>query len=385
MSSQRRKPRKKPRILSAGAGAPPGTLVVDPNAAQPVIRVMAYGPEGLVEEAVQAPDGLRRFLEKWPVTWVNVDGLGDAETLVKLGEIFGLHRLALEDIVSVDQRPKVEQYEEFQLIVIRMPWRQERLETEQVSLFLGKRFVLTFQERVGDCLDPVRQRIRAASGRIRQAGPDYLAYSLIDAITDGYFPVLEDFGEKLEALEDEVVERPDSATVSRIHQVKRDLLTLRRAVWPLREAVNSLFRDSTPLVSDETRIYLRDCYDHVVQILELLETYRELGSGMIDVYLSSMSNRMNEIMKVLTIIATIFIPLTFIAGVYGMNFSREASPWNMPELHWYYGYEFALGLMLIIAIVMMIYFLRKGWLGGSRSRRAPASQPPGEESREPSP
>ena len=337
-------------------GAPPGTLAVDPSAPQPVVRVMAYGPDQCIEQEIHALEELRDSLATWPVVWVNVDGLGDAETIATLGEIFRLHQLALEDVVSVHQRSKVEQYDGFQFVVVRMPSLGERLETEQVSLFLGEKFVLTFQERVGDCLDPVRDRIRKAKGRIRQAGADYLTYCLIDAIVDGYFPVLEQYGEQLEALEDEIVERPTAQTVGRIHEIKRDLLTLRRAVWPMREAVNVLTRDPTPLITGETRIYLRDCYDHAIQILDLVETYRELGSGLHDVYLSSVSNRMNEVMKVLTIIATIFIPLTFVTGVYGMNFE------HMPELKWPWAYAVVWGVMIVVGGSMFLHFRKKKWL-----------------------
>lgn len=229
-----------PEDATAVRGQPPGTLAVDPNAPRPVVRVLAYGPDDCTEQKIDDLEDLHAFLAKWPVTWVNVDGLGDAETILKLGEIFHLHRLALEDVVGVHQRSKVEQYDRFHFVVVRMPVLAERAETEQVSLFLGEGFVLTFQERVGDCLDPVRDRIRKGGGRIRQAGADYLAYSLIDAIVDGYFPVLEQYGEQLEAVEEEILDRPSNQSAIRVHEIKRDLLTLRRAVWPMREAVNAL-------------------------------------------------------------------------------------------------------------------------------------------------
>jgi magnesium transporter len=215
----------------------------------------------------------------------------------------------------------------------------------------------------------VRERIRKGVGRMRGAGPDYLAYALLDAIIDGYFPVLEHYGEYLEDLEDVLVHDPDEELVADIHNVKRDLLTLRRAIWPLRDALGALLREPVPLISHETHPYLRDCYDHTVQIIDLVETYRELGSGLMDMYLSSVSNRMNEIMKVLTIISTIFIPLSFIAGVYGMNFNPERSPLNMPELNWYWGYPFCLAIMGVVAAVLVGFFWRKGWLGGKSKRR----------------
>ncbi len=343
-------------------GSPPGTLVPDPQAPHPDIKVMAYGPNGLVERTLDKAEDVREFVGVWPVTWVNVDGLGDATTIARFGALFKLHVLAMEDVINVHQRAKVEQYPDYYFIVGRMVEISQRVETEQLSLFLGKNFVLTFQELPGDCFDPVRERIRKAGGRIRNAGPDYLAYALVDAFVDHYFPVLEKYGEQLESLEDEVILSPQRGVISRIHEVKRDLLTLRRAAWPLREALTTLYRESTPLITEETRLYLRDCYDHTVQIIDLLENYRDIASSLTDIYLSSVSNRMNEVMKVLTIFTAIFAPLTFIAGIYGMNFNTDKSPLNMPELNWYWGYPFALGLMILLATIMLIYFGRKGWL-----------------------
>ncbi len=349
-------------------GTPPGTLVADPEAPHPVIRILAYGPDDMVEQEIGEPRRVRDFLNKWPVLWVDVEGLGNVETIRTLGEVFGLHRLALEDVINVHQRPKVEQYGEYYFIVTRMVRLSEHLETEQLSLFLGKNFVLTFQEgQPGDCLDLIRERIRQKRGRIREAGLDYLAYALLDAIVDCYFPILEEYGERLEAFEDEILSRPYGDVVARIHEIKRNLLTLRRAIWPQRETFNALLREETPFVTHETRLYLRDCYDHVSQLIDLIETYRELGSDLTDVYLSSISNRTNEIMRVLTVIATIFIPLTFIAGVYGMNFNPSASPWNMPELNWFWGYPFSLALMAAVALGQLIFFRRRGWLGVPKS------------------
>lgn len=298
---------------------------------------------------------------------MDIEGLGDAATIHAVGEIFNVHRLALEDIVTVHQRAKIEQYGDQLFIVARAVYLDEHLDTEQISLFVGKNFVLTFQEgRPGDCLEAIRERIRKKGGRIRDAGHDYLAYALLDAIVDSYFPILEAYGERLETLEDEILLRPQVDTIARIHGIKRDLLTLRRAMWPQRETLNSLLRGESAVVTAETRLYLRDCYDHSVQILDLLETYRELGSDLIDMYLSTVSNRTNEIMRVLTVISVVFMPLTFIAGVYGMNFDTSKSPWNMPELGWPFGYPFALLLMLTVALGQMIFFRRRGWLGSPR-------------------
>lgn len=343
-------------------GTPPGTLVTDPEAAQPVIQVLAYGPEEFVDRELADVDELSEYVGKWDVTWVNVDGLGDGAVLERVGELFGVHPLVLEDISHTRQRPKLEEYGSRLFMVGRMPLSGSPLATEQLSIFLGEDFVLTFQEQRGDVLDPVRVRLRNGRGKIRSMGADYLAYALLDALVDSYFPLLENYGEVLEELEDRSLTRPRPATMKEIHAVKQDLLSVRRVIWPLRDVLNGLLRDPSPLITDETRVYLRDCYDHAIGILDLTETYRELGSGLTDLYLSSVSNRMNEVMKVLTVIATIFIPLTFIAGVYGMNFNTVVSPFNMPELSWYMGYPFALGLMVVTAAFFVAYFRRRGWL-----------------------
>jgi magnesium transporter len=332
---------------------------------------MAYGPDGFVEEAVDDLSRLPAFLEDWPVTWINVDGLRERSILLDLAGTFGLHTLAIADVANVTQRPKIEHYEKHDFLVLRMPQLSERLSTEQVSLFLGQRVVITFQERVGDCFDPVRKRIRESRGRIRSAGPDYLAYALLDAVVDSLFPVLEEYGERVDGLEDRATADVDSGVISDIHDVKRDLLTLRRAVWPLREAVNALMRDESPFIMKDTQVYMRDCYDHAVQVIDLVENYRELAAGLVELCMSNVSNRMNEIMKVLSIIATVFLPLGFIAGLYGMNFNSERSRWNMPELNWAWGYPFTLLLMAAVVGGMLLFFRSKGWLGGSPKPRRP--------------
>ncbi len=357
--------RVKRQFADTATDVPPGTISVDPNAPKPVVTVIAYGPEDVKEEQVTDIESLAAYFEKWPVTWVNVDGLGEEETLVKLGHVCKLHRLALEDVVNVYQRPKTEHYDEHEFVVVRMPAMTGRFETEQVSLFLSRKFVITFQEKQGDVFDEVRKRIREGRGRIRTTGPDYLAYALLDAVVDGYFPVLEEYGERIDAMEDEVAGHPQKGLIGRVHAMKRDLLALRRAVWPLREAVNSLMRDETPFITKDARLYLRDCYDHTMQIIDMIENYRELAAGLVETYMSYVSNRMNEVMKVLSIIATIFLPLSFIAGLYGMNFNVEKSAWNMPELNWAFGYPFVLSVMCATVLGMLFFFKRKGWLGRS--------------------
>jgi magnesium transporter len=328
--------------------------------------VLAYSPDEIVEESVTRVDRIPDFLGKYPVTWINVDGLGDVATIRALGELFDLHPLALEDVVHVHQRAKVEPFEKQLFLVARMVKMEKQLETEQVSFFIGPNYLLTFQERAGDCFEPVRERIRTSSGRVRRVGTDYLAYALLDTVIDSYFEVVDAFADRLETLDDEISLGRGRDINDRIHDARNELLLLRRAVRPHRDAVGQLIRDEHPLIHDETRVFLRDCYDHTVQLIDLLEVYRETCAGLRDYHLSLLSGRMNEVMKVLTIIATIFMPLGFIAGVYGMNFDPKL-PGNMPELEWPFGYVFALGLMLIAAGGMVFYFWRQGWLGPGQS------------------
>lgn len=341
-------------------GAVPGTIEIDPDAPKSKISVMAFGPDGLVEQEIGAPHEAATLITQWPVVWINVDGLGDKDVIQQFGTMFELHRLALEDVVNVHQRPKAEEYEEHIFFVARMVYLNHTVETEQLSLFLGEGFVLTFQERAGgDCFSPVRDRIRKSAGRVRTHGADFLAYCLIDALVDAYFPVLEIYSDQLEDLEDEVLEKPSPRTVHAIHQVRRDLLLLRRAVWPLREAINGMMRNECHVFTGDTRLYMRDCYDHTIQILDLVEAYRELVSDLMDVYLSSISTKLNEVMRVLTLFSTIFMPMTFVASIYGMNFHF------MPELEWKVGYPLALILMAGIFAGQLLYFRHKGWLGSA--------------------
>jgi magnesium transporter len=348
-------------------GSAPGlspTTPAHPATPAPRISVIAYGPDSLEEFETYDPQAVRGFRERWPVVWINVDGVENMQTVSALGEIFDLHRLALEDVVNVPQRAKVENYGDYLFIVAQTATFDRCVYTEQVGIFVGHDFVLTFQEEAGDPYDPVRERIRDSIGHIRTAGADALAYAVLDATIDYYFPILEKLGDRLDELEVEILATPDRATMASLYAVKRDFTTLRRALWPARDALNTLVRDPSNVLDDETRIYLRDCYDHVVQSLELLESDRDLASSLTDLYLSSVGHRTNEIMRVLTIFSVVFIPLTFIAGVYGMNFDTRVSPWNMPELHWIWGYPFSLALMVGTAAAMLYFFRRRGWLGG---------------------
>lgn len=339
-------------------GSEPGVLVSEPGAAPPAVTAMAYGPHELTEWAVDDFDMLRQMRGKWPVVWVNVNGVAHAPTLAAVGEIFGLHRLALEDLGDVRQRAKVEAYgDEMLFVIVRMARLAPELDLEQVGVFLGPDFVITFQERPGDVLDPLRQRIRASRGRVRQSGPDYLAYSVIDTIVDHYFPVAEAYADRLDALEEEIVNRPTRDAMTRLHTIKRELMSLRRAVWPMRDALNQIVREPGPLVTQQSVIYFRDTADHCFQVLDLVETYRDLGSSLTDLYLSNVSNRMNEIMKVLTVFAAIFIPLGFITGVYGMDVEH-------PRRAWWWDLPFVLTLMGATALLLLGWFARKGWLRG---------------------
>jgi magnesium transporter len=347
----------------------PGTVVVPPGSFAPIVHVIAYSADSLIDERIDDVNRLPHYLAQYPVTWVNVDGLGNASLIQLLGEMFGLHDLAMEDVVSVDQRAKVDPYESNLFMVVRMmEFKDRHVETEQLSLFLGKNFVLTFQERPGgDSFDPVRERIRKNSGRIRRAGADHLAHALVDAIVDSYFPAVDKFADQLDELEINVAEHQGRDVTHQIHELRNELLLLRRAIRPLRDAINELIRDDHPLIHADTRVFLRDCYDHTVQLIDLLEVYRETCSSLRDYQVSVINNRMNEIMKVLTIISTIFIPLSFIAGIYGMNFDTRW-PWNMPELRYRYGYPIIMGLMTLIGLGLIGFFWRKGWIDPLRRK-----------------
>jgi len=343
------------------AGAPPGTLVIAPNAPPPRLRVMSYREDVLEEAEISTPAELPGMLARNRVTWLDVQGLGDEALIRQLGEFFQVHRLALEDVVNVPQRPKAELYAHQYLYITRMTTMRSEteFETEQVSILLGENYVLSVQERYGDVFDPVRARIRSGRGPIRTVGPDYLAYALIDTVIDGYYPVLERIGERLEELEEETLATANSGTLRGIYTIKRQLLGIRRAVWPQREAVNALMREESSLISPEVRLHLRDCYDHAVQVIDVTESFRELSGNLLDLYLSSIGLRTNDVMKMLTIMASIFIPLTFLAGLYGMNFQ------HMPELHTRWGYPVLLAMMVAIVGIMLWYFHRRGWIGTS--------------------
>src|SRR5688572_28593352 len=316
--SRRNRRQKAPKIVRrTQPGASPGTVVVDPSQPTPTINVIAYGAGEAVEMRAANPAEAKSVVGRRPVTWINIDRLGDARTIEQFGELFGLHRLALEDTVNVHQRAKVESYGEMLFIVLRMVYGNRegnggRCGTEQLSLFIGPNWLLSFQEgHPGDSFDGVRTRLREGSGKMRTLGSDYLAYALIDAVIDNYYPVLEVYAERLDELEDLVMDPRGRRVIDDLHSVKTDLLVLRRAIWPLRDALALLARGEMPRITADTRLFMRDCYDHVVQVVELIETYRELNADLRDLYMSSLSNRINETMRILTMYSTLFIPLTF--------------------------------------------------------------------------
>jgi magnesium transporter len=346
---------------SKKSGQPPGTLIhIGERKAEKVrITLIDHDEDHLEEREVTRVEEVFPFKERPTVTWINIDGIHDVELIEAIGQHFDVHPLLLEDILNTEHRPKMDDYESYLFIVLKMLYyndKEHEIDAEQVSLILGPTFVISFQEREGDVFNFVRDRIRNKKGRIRKAGPDYLAYALIDAIVDNYFVILEKIGEVIEDTEEELVTNPTPETLRTIHSLKRSMIFLRKSVWPLRELINGLERLESPLIQEPTDIYLRDLYDHTIQVIDTVENFRDMIAGMLDIYLSSLSNKMNEIMKVLTIIATIFIPLTFIAGIYGMNFQY------MPELGWRWGYPAVWLVMGAILITMLVYFRRRRWL-----------------------
>jgi len=344
---------------SRKTGLPPGTLVHigEQKTDKVTITVFNYAGTRCDERQAVSLDALAPPTDE-SITWVDVGGIHKMEVLESFGKQFQLHPLLLEDIANTDQRPKLDDYETYLFVVMKMLTVTDRQDiiVEQVSLVLGKNFVLSFQENGTDVFQPVRERLRGGKGRLRQSGSDYLLYALVDSIVDQYFAVLEVLGEKIEALQDLVVSDPKPETLRQVHALKRQLLFLRRAVWPLREVTNNLSRSECPLLQESTKIFFRDVYDHVVQIVDTIETLREMVSASLDIYLSSISYRLNAVMKVLTIITTIFMPLSFIVGIYGMNFE------HMPELQWKWGYPAVLGVMAVVGGGMLLAFRKKGWL-----------------------
>ncbi|MCF8052411.1 MAG: magnesium/cobalt transporter CorA [Desulfobacterales bacterium] len=346
---------------SKKAGTSPGTLVhVGDERTEPVrLYLIDYDEGSLIEREISGIEAAASLKDRPTVTWINADGIHDIELMEKIGARFGIHPLTLEDIVNTGQRPKLEDFEDYLYLVFKMlsyDAEAETVRSEQISLVVGENFVFSFQEAAGDVFDLVRERIRKGKGRIRKAGSGYLAYALIDAVVDHYYAVLETVGAKIEEIEEQLMEDPEPEVLETIHELKREMIFSRKQVWPVRELLSGLTKSDSPLVHESTGIYFTDVYDHAVQVIDTIESFRDMLSSMLDLYLSTISNRMNEVMKMLTIIATIFIPLTFIAGIYGMNFDF------MPELHWRWGYFAVWGVMLAVVLVLLVYFKRKRWL-----------------------
>jgi magnesium transporter len=353
-----------PRIIkksSKSKGLPPGALIhIGEKKTEKVkISVMDYSIGKYDEKEIKKVEDCFSLKRKPSISWINIDGLHEISVIEKLGKCFDIHPLVLEDILDTEQRPKMEDYEKFIFLVLKMLYvddKTQEIHSEQVSLILGSNYVISFQETVGDVFDNVRERIRGSKGRIRKMGADYLAYALMDAIVDNYYVILEKIGEKIESMQEDIILNPEPETLQHIYKLKRDMIYLRKSVWPLREVINGLLREESKLIKKSTHIYLRDLYDHTIQVIDTIETYRDMVSGMLDIYMSSVSNKMNEVMKVLTIFAAIFIPLTFIAGVYGMNFH------HMPELSYTWAYPAVWIVIIVVAISLLGYFKHKKWI-----------------------
>jgi len=343
------------------AGASPGTLIHigEQKVDETQMTLIDYDEEHLQERVLDGIEEAFPLKDLPTVTWINIDGLHQLDIIEKVGRHFNIHPLVLEDIVNTGQRPKTEEFEDLIFVVLKMLHYDENLEkitSEQFSLVLGPNFLISFQEIQGDVFRTVRERIRKPKTRIRKAGCDYLAYALIDAIVDHYFLILEKLGENIEALEEDLLENPSPETLQTLHEMKREMIYLRKQIWPIRELINSLVKGESSLINESTRLFFRDIYDHTIQIIDTIESYRDILSGMLDIYLSTLSNKMNEVMKVLTIIATIFIPITFVAGIYGMNFKF------MPELEWRWGYVMVWAIIVVVVGIMISYFKKKKWL-----------------------
>jgi magnesium transporter len=352
---------RRPKKRSSKAGLPPGSLIhIGERLAEEIkISVYHYDEFSLQEIDIKTLPECQQCVGRPAVTWVQMSGIHEVHILEELGTIFGLHPLTVEDILNTDQRPKLEDFGEYIYTVFKAfhnhADQDGEITSEQISIVLGPTFVLSFQEKESDLFKPVIERVRTGKGRLRKSGADYLAYSLIDTVVDNYFALLERLGEKIELVEESLTANPSTASLHAIQQLKREMIFLRKSIWPLRETISSLERSESPLIHKSTGVFLKDVYDHTIQVIDTIETFRDMLSGMLDIYLSSISNRMNEIIKVLTIIATIFMPLTFMAGVYGMNFKY------MPELEWPWGYFAVLALMAAVALVMLAYFKKKKW------------------------
>lgn len=355
------------RLQQKEVGAPPGTImhIGDKRVDKMRLDAVDYGPGHVEDFEIEVPEKLNQYLEHESTTWLKFCGLHEVTKIQEIGKQMNIHPLVLEDIVNTIQRPKREAYDNYLYIVLKILFFDEKndtIEHEQLSLIVGPNYLLSIQESDNNYFDVIRKRLNVEKSRLRTQKTDYLAYAIIDVVVDNYFRIMAQVNDRIARIEEELLENPTQETHQKIHALRRDLIGLRRAVWPLRDILNSLIRDESDFISEQTKIFFRDVYEHVIQIIDNIDSSRDLVMGMFDSYMSHVSHRMNEVMKVLTIIATIFIPLTFIAGIYGMNFNSAISPYNMPELDMYYGYPAVMGLMLLVTLVMVVYFKRKEWL-----------------------
>lgn len=366
-------PFKKRRFFPAAykprPGSAPGMLTASPQALPSEVYVMAYGPDGYVEHTCEDVSEINQFVQSWPVVWVHVVGLGHIKLIEKIGEMFSLERLLLEDVLDTSGRAKVDYYEHYVFTAVKSGLISEQVGSEQISIFLKKNLVIVFEEQLPRSFEQVRARVRRGTGKMRLSGTDYLYYALLDEIIDNYFPVLDKLNHQLVRIEDDIMsgsqQMQGKDAIQQIHMTKSDLLLLHRMIWPTGDIINTLIRQDTPLITKNTRNYLRDCYDHCIQANELTQFYRDTASGLLNTFLAYEGHKTNEIVKVLTMISAVFIPLTFISGLYGMNFNTSHSPLNMPELNWYWGYPFALCMMMTVAVGMLIFFRKRGWLGNN--------------------
>ena len=354
-----------PTSYKPNPGSAPGVLTVSPLSYPTELLIIGFGPDGYMEQACKNVDEIEKFMSAWPVVWVNVIGLGNLQLIEDIGNLFALDRLSLEDVLDTTHRPKVEYYENYVFTIIKAMQPAEQFESEQLSIFLKKNVVVVFEEKPGSSFIQVRERIRRGTGKIRYSGTDYLYYALLDEVIDKYFPILDRLNHQLVTLEDEImtnaIDSRPTEVIQSVHHTKSDLLLMHKTIWPVSDIISMMMREETPLITKATRGFLRDCYDHAMQANELTQFYRDTASGLLNTFLAYEGHKTNDIVKTLTIISSIFIPLTFISGIYGMNFDRARSKFNMPELEWVYGYPFALGIMASVALFMMIRFKRKGW------------------------
>ena len=362
---------KRKRHRHAPPGTAPGSLNVPEGSLKPKVKILSYDQDSFEEKEVNGVHAIKSQVENYPNKnhWIDIRGFGDKPFFEQLADIFGIHRLQMEDVFNVYQRAKAEDYQGHLFLVSRCLKEENGFITnDQLSLFLGKNFVITIQDKYEDMLEPVRERIRQGKGYVRSYGCDYLLYALMDVVLDNFFPVIESISDKLDALQDALIDNPKRDKLNQILMTKRDLIMLRRSIWSERDKVNDILRSNFPLISESVKIFFRDSYDHCVHVIDLVESYKEVTASLMDVYMSSVSNKMNQVMKVLTIISTIFIPLTFIVGIYGMNFSYtdpitgEILPLNMPELYSPYGYVTVVAIMVVVVIGLLYFFVKKGWL-----------------------